>query len=169
MCSYAWNLSVVCFKVKKPYLTSITCNSISTDKAEVDGGLISPTHLPPSPLHQCSILWVFEATQNRKKLKQGCEIRGSNLGPHAQRRCTNRLYHLCSWKMFLLENIDIWKWVNLNDSVFLILLFILTHLKMIIILSWVIFLMSLCSTSLVFCIWSRLFWKIWTMRIILWP
>lgn len=101
VCSYAWNLSVVCFKVKQPYLTSITCNSISTDKAEVDGGFISPS----PPLHQCSILWVFEATQKRKKLKQGCEIRGSNLGPLAQRRWTNRLCHLCSWKMFLWENI----------------------------------------------------------------
>ena len=109
----------------------------------------------PSPIHQRSILWVFEATQNRKKLKQGCEIRGSNLGPLAQRRCANRVCHLCSWKMFLWESIDIWKWVNLNDSVFLILLFILTHLKMIIILSWVILLMSLCAISLVFCIWSK--------------
>ena len=27
-------------KVKQPYLTSMTCNSNSTDKAEVDGGLI---------------------------------------------------------------------------------------------------------------------------------
>ena len=44
-------------KVKQPYLTSITRNSNSTDKPEVDGALIL---LPP--LHQCSFLRVFKAT-----------------------------------------------------------------------------------------------------------
>ena len=44
-------------KAKQPYLTSITRNSNSTDKPEVDGALIL---LPP--LHQCSFLQVFKAT-----------------------------------------------------------------------------------------------------------
>ena len=44
-------------KVKQPYLTSITRNSNSTDKPEVDGALIL---LPPR--HQCSVLRVFKAT-----------------------------------------------------------------------------------------------------------
>ena len=60
-------------KVKQPYLTSITRDSNSTDKPEVDGALIL---LPPR--HQCSVLRVFkatQATQNGKKSKHGCEIR----------------------------------------------------------------------------------------------
>ena len=44
-------------KVKQPYLMSITRNSNSTDKPEVDGALI----LLPSR-HPCSVLWVFKAT-----------------------------------------------------------------------------------------------------------
>ena len=44
-------------KAKQPYLTSITRNSNSTDKLEVDGALIL---LPPP--HQCSVLRVFKAT-----------------------------------------------------------------------------------------------------------
>ena len=44
--------------VKQSYLTSITRNSNSTDKPEVDGALIL---LPP--LHQCSVLRVFKATK----------------------------------------------------------------------------------------------------------
>ena len=50
-------LHTVKVKVKQPYLTSITRNSNSTDKPEVDGALI----LLPS-LHQCSVLRVFKAT-----------------------------------------------------------------------------------------------------------
>ena len=46
-------------KVKQPYFTSITRDSNSTDKLEVDGTLI----LPPS-LHQCSVLRVFKASQS---------------------------------------------------------------------------------------------------------
>ena len=44
-------------KVKQPYLKSITRNSNSTDKLDVDGAL----NLLP-PLHQCSVLRVFKAT-----------------------------------------------------------------------------------------------------------
>ena len=83
--------SKVKVKVKQPYLTSITRNSNSTDKPDVDVTLIL---LPPR--HQCSVLRVFkatQATQNGKKSKQECEIRESNSGPLAPRPRTNRLCH----------------------------------------------------------------------------
>ena len=60
---------------------SITRDSNSTDKPEVDGAL---KILPP--LHQCSVLRVFKATKatlKGKKSKQGCEIQEPNSGPLA--------------------------------------------------------------------------------------
>ena len=69
-------------KVKQPYFTSITRDSNSTDKLEVDGALI----LPPS-LHQCSVLRVFKASQSYTERRE-VETRiwchqGSNSGPRA--------------------------------------------------------------------------------------
>ena len=79
-------------RVESPYLTSITRNSNSTDKPEVDGALI----LLPS-LHQCSdlrYLKLIKATQKGKKSKQGCEVTGDRTRDLSHRRPrTNQLCH----------------------------------------------------------------------------
>ena len=48
-------------KVRQPHFSSITCDSNSTDKREVDGALIS---LPSLSLYQCSDLRVLKVSQS---------------------------------------------------------------------------------------------------------
>ena len=75
--------------VKSPYFTLVARNSHLTGEPKADGALI----LFPLPLHQCSILWVFKATQKEKKLKEGIVVTPGNQTRDLlhRRPCTNQL------------------------------------------------------------------------------